>query len=519
MAAGHRAAPWPARHGRACRGSSTSPSSTTARRADVDRAARARRRARVRRPSGRALLRDRQRDPGADRALARAPPRSSGSSSGSYDAAKAEDPGRARHLRQLPDDRVPRAAVPRLRLLQRLPRSRRTRSRPISRGCRTSPATGRWCWPRSASTAAATARTRRRASLDWQIRTAFARGLRRRVRLRLDRRVAPRRPRHRRLGLRPDRPRPAAEARAGRGARARSPRCRSRRTRAGRASRSSSAATTARARSATCLDGLRALDYPDFEVIVVDDGSTDATADDRRASTAFRLISTENRGLCAAPATPGWQAATGEIVAYIDDDAYPDPHWLTYLAHDVRARPTHAGVGGPNIAAARRRLRSPNASRTRPAARCTCCSPTARPSTSPAATWRSAATALAGDRRLRPAVPHGRRRRRRLLAAAGARAGRSASARPRWSGTTAATRCARTGGSSRATAGPRRCSSGSGRRSTTRPATSPGPGGSTAAADAGRSAGLAAHLPRHLGHRAVPVGLSAGAGLARRRCR
>src|SRR4030095_9081889 len=40
--------------------------------------------------------------------------------------------------------------------------------------------------------------------------------------------------------------------------------------------------------------------------------------------------------------------ATGEIIAYIDDDAYPDPHWLTYLAStflDSR----YAAVGGPNI--------------------------------------------------------------------------------------------------------------------------------------------------------------------------
>jgi hypothetical protein len=42
-------------------------------------------------------------------------------------------------------------------------------------------------------------------------------------------------------------------------------------------------------------------------------------------------------------------AATGEIVAYIDDDAYPDPHWLKYLAVTFR-NSEHAGIGGPNIA-------------------------------------------------------------------------------------------------------------------------------------------------------------------------
>ncbi|HZD56575.1 MAG TPA: glycosyltransferase, partial [Anaerolineales bacterium] len=42
------------------------------------------------------------------------------------------------------------------------------------------------------------------------------------------------------------------------------------------------------------------------------------------------------------------QAATGEIVAYIDDDAYPDPHWLNYLVTTFLTT-RHAGVGGPNL--------------------------------------------------------------------------------------------------------------------------------------------------------------------------
>jgi GT2 family glycosyltransferase len=95
-----------------------------------------------------------------------------------------------------------------------------------------------------------------------------------------------------------------------------------------------------------CLDGLALLDYPDYEVVVVDDGSTDATAAIAREYDV-RLISTENRGLSAARNT-GLDAATGEIVAYTDDDARPDPHWLRYLAVTFEAG--HAAVGGPNIA-------------------------------------------------------------------------------------------------------------------------------------------------------------------------
>ena len=95
------------------------------------------------------------------------------------------------------------------------------------------------------------------------------------------------------------------------------------------------------------LEGLKHVEYPDFEAIVVNDGSTDATPQ-IAAEYAVRLISTENRGLSAARNT-GWQQATGEIVAYIDDDAYPDPHWLHYLAYRFMTG-DWAGVGGPNIA-------------------------------------------------------------------------------------------------------------------------------------------------------------------------
>ncbi len=96
-----------------------------------------------------------------------------------------------------------------------------------------------------------------------------------------------------------------------------------------------------------CLEGLRKLEYSEFEVIVVDDGSTDDTAAIAQQYDV-RLISTANHGLSHAR-NIGWRAARGSIVAYLDDDAYPDPHWLTYLAAAFLST-SDVGVGGPNIA-------------------------------------------------------------------------------------------------------------------------------------------------------------------------
>ncbi|WP_049941942.1 mycofactocin biosynthesis glycosyltransferase MftF [Haloterrigena turkmenica] len=108
-----------------------------------------------------------------------------------------------------------------------------------------------------------------------------------------------------------------------------------------------------------CLDALEALEYPEYEVVVVDDGSTDGTVEEARAHELadrgrLRVVpvgSAANPLGIGASRNRGVDAASHDIIAFTDADCRPRPDWLSALvpalaAHDVvggRVRPRGDG--------------------------------------------------------------------------------------------------------------------------------------------------------------------------------
>ena len=98
---------------------------------------------------------------------------------------------------------------------------------------------------------------------------------------------------------------------------------------------------------AECLDSLMRLDYPEYEVILVDDGSRDETPQIVEQFPQVRYHRQENFGLSAAR-NVGARLATGEIVAYTDDDCVATEEWLVHLVQGMQDQNVDC-IGGPNV--------------------------------------------------------------------------------------------------------------------------------------------------------------------------
>lgn len=97
----------------------------------------------------------------------------------------------------------------------------------------------------------------------------------------------------------------------------------------------------------SCLKSMERIRYPDYEVVFVDDGSTDNTQEILARFPWVKNIRQKNMGLSFAR-NVGMEAATGEIVVYTDSDCEADEDWIYFLALAL-VRSGHTGMGGPNL--------------------------------------------------------------------------------------------------------------------------------------------------------------------------
>lgn len=88
---------------------------------------------------------------------------------------------------------------------------------------------------------------------------------------------------------------------------------------------------------ARCLDLLAEQTLPPWEVVVVDNASSDDSAEVARRAGA-RVVEEPRVGIPAA-ASAGYDAARGQVIARLDADSRPGPRWLEHLVAQLESAP------------------------------------------------------------------------------------------------------------------------------------------------------------------------------------
>ena len=98
-----------------------------------------------------------------------------------------------------------------------------------------------------------------------------------------------------------------------------------------------------------CLDKVDKIDYPHFEVVIVDNAPVNSDVElllsNRESLVDYRYVVEPRAGLSWAR-NAGATAARGEVVAFLDDDAEPDVHWLAAIIDGFRRSPAIGCVTG-----------------------------------------------------------------------------------------------------------------------------------------------------------------------------
>lgn len=93
------------------------------------------------------------------------------------------------------------------------------------------------------------------------------------------------------------------------------------------------------------LDGIARQTRQADEVILVADCNDDLLVELRALNVGRAMANAEEPGLSGARNT-GWRAATGDVVAFLDDDAAPEPEWLERLVAPLEREERYVAAGG-----------------------------------------------------------------------------------------------------------------------------------------------------------------------------